>query len=160
MGGGSHADLQARYAVESYNAVRGDIDPRLANIALTGHSLGGGLAGLVATLHGKTGVIFDHMPFEAAALSTYVNSLTSPTEVRDLVYGGQEPWFGNTAGLSGYAVEGEILGNLRALLPTVTPTTMHTFGANFPEAPAGAAVNRHSQALARAGGSRPGHKPG
>lgn len=30
---------------------------------LTGHSLGGGLAGFVSFISGATGVGFDHMPF-------------------------------------------------------------------------------------------------
>lgn len=50
---GSTGTTQGRMAFEFYNAVATaqnsgiSIDPRLANISLTGHSLGGGLAGLV-----------------------------------------------------------------------------------------------------------------
>ncbi|MBL8637483.1 MAG: DUF2974 domain-containing protein [Alphaproteobacteria bacterium] len=50
---GSTGTAQGRMAFEFYNAVATaqngyiSIDPRLANISLTGHSLGGGLAGLV-----------------------------------------------------------------------------------------------------------------
>lgn len=38
---------QAQMAFQFYNSVAGGIDPRTANITLTGHSLSGGLAGLV-----------------------------------------------------------------------------------------------------------------
>ena len=38
---------QAELAFKFYQSVAGAVDPRLANISLTGHSLGGGLAGLV-----------------------------------------------------------------------------------------------------------------
>ena len=38
-----------------------------ANLVLTGHSLGGGLAGLVSSISGARGVGFDHMPFGVSA---------------------------------------------------------------------------------------------
>ncbi len=37
-------------AFEFYRSVAGGIDPRTANISLTGHSMRGGLAGLVASV--------------------------------------------------------------------------------------------------------------
>lgn len=36
------------------------------SIKLTGHSLGGGLAGYVGTVAGSNSIVFDHMPFAAA----------------------------------------------------------------------------------------------
>lgn len=49
--GGTPDTNQARAAVQFYQDVQGAIgslgDPRYANITLTGHSLGGGLAALV-----------------------------------------------------------------------------------------------------------------
>jgi hypothetical protein len=58
---------QSTIAVEFFNSVIGSgTDPRNSGVALTGHSLGGGLAGYVAGLHGLQANIFDHMAFEAA----------------------------------------------------------------------------------------------
>ena len=50
-----------------YNEVAGGIDPLIAPITTTGHSLGGGLAGLVGSVYGKQAVLFDNMPFEFCA---------------------------------------------------------------------------------------------
>lgn len=48
LGTGNYLVDQGVMALEFYNAVAGDpSDTRTANISLTGHSLGGGLAGLV-----------------------------------------------------------------------------------------------------------------
>ncbi|AEP08632.1 type I secretion C-terminal target domain-containing protein [Micavibrio aeruginosavorus] len=41
-----------------------------ANISLTGHSMGGGLAGLVAAVYDQDAVLFDSMAFESAAENT------------------------------------------------------------------------------------------
>ena len=57
---------QARLAAQFYNSVRKDLDEH-ANIILTGHSLGGALAGFVGRLHGEEAVLFDNIAFEAAA---------------------------------------------------------------------------------------------
>lgn len=54
-GAGSPYGTQARLALEFCQTVAGGstVDPRTANIALTGHSLGAGLAGLAGgSLHG------------------------------------------------------------------------------------------------------------
>lgn len=73
VGVGSATEKQAQLAVEFYNAVLGSGggDPRLANIALTGHSMGGGLAGFVGSLYNRPGVLFDNMAFELAARHAY-----------------------------------------------------------------------------------------
>src|SRR4051812_34874105 len=42
-----------------------------AHVSLTGHSLGGGLAGYIAALNDKTAYAFDAMPFEFAAEVRY-----------------------------------------------------------------------------------------
>lgn len=65
---GDPANKQAELALQFYQAVAGvGVDPRTANISLTGHSLGGGLAGFVGDLYGKKGTLFNNMAFEVAA---------------------------------------------------------------------------------------------
>lgn len=49
-----------------------------ANVEFVGHSLGGGLAGMMASLYGKKAVVFDNMPFQLAALGAYEASTQDP----------------------------------------------------------------------------------
>ncbi len=71
-GAGNPGTTQARMAIEFYRSLVGqNVDPRSANIELTGHSLGGGLAGFVAGLYGKNAVMFDNMPFEKLTNDTH-----------------------------------------------------------------------------------------
>jgi hypothetical protein len=49
VGGGNPKEAQAQMAFDFYNVVAGGGDPTKTNISLTGHSLGGGLAGLAAS---------------------------------------------------------------------------------------------------------------
>lgn len=74
VGGGVSIGSQAGYAQRFYEAVTGHsvFDGPQSNVTLTGHSLGGGLAGYVASLSGGNAVLFDHMPFGLAAFSKYV----------------------------------------------------------------------------------------
>src|SRR5262249_8618939 len=55
---------QAALAVQFYQEVVGKSvwDGKAENVILTGHSLGGGLAGLIASLTGDRAEIFDNMP--------------------------------------------------------------------------------------------------
>lgn len=72
LGGGNTDSEQAQMAVEFYQTVAGAGTAQLsAAITLTGHSLGGGLAGLVGSLYHKKADVFDSMTFTSAAQNTY-----------------------------------------------------------------------------------------
>jgi hypothetical protein len=68
-------------------------------VIVTGHSLGGGLAGLVSALSGTAGVGFDYMPFGLIAAAY------------DAINGGALPDFSNFTGVN---VDGEILQYVRS----------------------------------------------
>ncbi|MDI1289221.1 MAG: hypothetical protein PSX37_04620, partial [bacterium] len=69
------AGSQAPFATQFYTTATGGrsvYDTSADDIVLTGHSLGGGLAGFVAGLTHNEAVVFDHMPFALAARAQYV----------------------------------------------------------------------------------------
>jgi VCBS repeat-containing protein len=74
---------QTALAVQFYEQVtqQSVFDPAPGSVILTGHSLGGGLAGFVSTQNGAQAYAFDHMPFGMAALfywaSAYARGETS-----------------------------------------------------------------------------------
>jgi hypothetical protein len=81
LGGGNENAAQASLALQFYKLVVerlqlsvGDNAYLDANIALTGHSLSGGLAGYVAEIYDKDAVLFDAMSFDQAAQDTYTRA--------------------------------------------------------------------------------------
>lgn len=138
--GGGYRTSQADLAFSFYNDVAkaindgSAIDPRLANISLTGHSLGGGLAGLVGAVYGKSGALFDNMPFEKAAEN--IHFFSSPALsgedydafLKYAVYDNYlSPWAPTitsnaNSNLQAYHVAGEVLGILRLLQSTPNHT--------------------------------------
>jgi hypothetical protein len=76
LGGGLASASQGKLAIDFYNAVSGPnvYDAHVSTITTTGHSLGGGLAGFVATLTGGAAVGFDHMPFLAATYAAFMTA--------------------------------------------------------------------------------------
>jgi Ca2+-binding RTX toxin-like protein len=115
VGLGSPGGTQAELAVKFYKAVAGD--PCNSNIELTGHSLGGGLAGFVGSLYGQRTVVFDNMAFEQAATNAHYYSSdqympTGPDEfefLRQTIYGENEPWDVDLSKITGFSVKGEAL---------------------------------------------------
>jgi Ca2+-binding RTX toxin-like protein len=67
---------QAILAIKFYRAVAGEANsPYAANITTTGHSLGGGLAGFVATIYGKQSAVYDSMAYIDGAESLRRNAI-------------------------------------------------------------------------------------
>lgn len=146
VGGGHATGEQARLAIEFYKAVAAGNDLQAANISLTGHSLGGGLAGFVATIYGQDATIFDNMPFELAALHALALADGSQPSLvtqqwRDLFYDGQTPWANDLTGISAFATQGELLWSLG--LRTLQQTSVGV----FPSFTDLAALDLHSQPL-------------
>ena len=144
IGGAGVISDQAIRAVNFYQAMSNDLslgqDYRLANISLTGHSLGGGLAGLVASLYHREAMVFDNMPFEAATDNLFDLAEDYGT-VADAVYGtGNTPWLPDDSLIDGYSVNGEILAYFR-LLSSFQPIELS------PHAVITDSVALHSQSL-------------
>lgn len=82
-------------------------------ITFTGHSLGGGIAGLIAGLYGREAVIFDNMAFRLALddLYEYATDPLSPYHayINSTFYSGLIPWEPNTSQISGYRMDGQFL---------------------------------------------------
>lgn len=72
-GGGTWSSSQFKLAQEFYDQISDLAGGQ--KIYLTGHSLGGGLAGLVATLRDEKAVVFDNMPYKLAADNAYAVAL-------------------------------------------------------------------------------------
>lgn len=80
LGAGNIDSEQAQVAVEFYKAI---ISSGGSNISLTGHSLGGGLAGYVSGLYGLDATVFDAMTFKLAAENTYNEAVDLQNEMED-----------------------------------------------------------------------------
>jgi Ca2+-binding RTX toxin-like protein len=131
-GGGVFDNAQATLAAQFYQTVVGNGNTSLlslgdltaANVTLTGHSLGGGLAGLIASIYGKDARIFDPMAFSAAASNLFAAAKTTEfsqggtgvirPDMRNLYYLGFEPDPIDTGGIKSYAVDGQFLTGLPA----------------------------------------------
>jgi hypothetical protein len=93
IGAGFSAASQAGLAKQFYLDVTNQsfaYGTAAANVVLTGHSLGGGLAGYISSLNGTKAWGFDHMPFSLAAwvdviTQATIRSGTVPTSEADIV---------------------------------------------------------------------------
>ena len=140
LGGGYPYNDQAWLAAEFFQAVTGttNSDPRSANVVLTGHSLGGGLAGFIASIYGQDAYIFENMTFEAGAdklyqLATGTSNADQYEYAQNLsiwgdYFNGLTPWgpigseFINDH-IKAYAIFGELLTPLRYTLQQQTTVT-------------------------------------
>lgn len=112
-GAGSLNSLQSQLALQFYKAVVGNGDPLLSNVFLTGHSLGGGLAGYISALYHQPALLFNNMAYQRAASNANFaatnpdgyamlhTSLTDPSgsaakadalKLKSDIYGTATPW--------------------------------------------------------------------
>ena len=119
IGAGNDDAQQAELAIRFYQDVVDQVQPTLTDytnngVVLTGHSLGGGLAGYIGGLYANEADIFDNMTFERAANNTYTST---DTDLLDLVYPGfnHAPDFTKIEATS---IAGEILKPLRPFQTT------------------------------------------
>ncbi|MGN7806765.1 hypothetical protein ACTJKE_29345 [Ensifer sp. 22521] len=154
VGAGQSTTSQAWLAAEFFQRVTGTEsgDPTLSNTILTGHSLGGGLAGFIGALYHQEAYIYDNMTFEGAANSAYDIASDwipgSPDLFAKYVWGnyynGLTPWSPLISNnIKAYATTGELLDPLRAAFFQQTPVTH--FDSNMGLTPDLIAL--HSQAL-------------
>lgn len=123
LGLGNYDATQATMAIEFYKSVAEQIDgpsPDLqaVDISLTGHSLGGGLAGYVAALYGQDAYVIDSMDYRDGATNAHFYASLSPSDPQystiavpliNLIYDGQTPWAVDEGGVTARHIDGEAL---------------------------------------------------
>src|SRR5713226_6697398 len=114
-----------------------------ANIELTGHSLGGGLAGFVGSLYGASDVrIFDNMAYKSAAQNAYDAALRG-SFARDAYFLGMQPGQQIDGGdIYSFGVEGQALAGMQSGVEQTT----YSLGFDSLVTPI-SAKQRHSQSL-------------
>ena len=123
LGSGNYKATQAIMAVEFYKDVAQSIggenvNLQTVNISLTGHSLGGGLAGYIGALYNQEAYAIDSMDYLTAANNAHFYASLSPSDpqyltiakpIIDSVYNGQVPWDINQSGVTARHIDGEAL---------------------------------------------------
>jgi Protein of unknown function (DUF2974)/RTX calcium-binding nonapeptide repeat (4 copies) len=124
------APPQVRLAVQFYEAVKA-ASPGV-NIILTGHSLGGALAGIVGAIRGEDAVLFNNIAFEATAKFIRDEAAKDAGTMRADFYNGQVPPANDFSHIASFGVPGDIAGNTRGLQSTpVTAIGSQTSGQNL-----------------------------
>lgn len=147
LGAGDTATPQAGLAIKFYRLAVGETtahvprNPFNANITLTGHSLGGGLAGYVGMLYGKTAYVYDTMAFELGANIAYANAAVvgDPFGYRQQIYGQYAMRAPSAAGIVASEAVGQGLGFIQGAPVPTTQFDLYT-GELGPR-------DRHSMAL-------------
>ena len=156
LGGGAARSTQGLLAIEFYRTVAGRTNnPYDANITTTGHSLGGGLAGYIAGIYGKSATMFDTMAFEDGVANTYsglIYGFGDPAEnaaYRQLVLGGVDLKAPDVSRISAVETVGQILsgpgyvGGVTSAIPLEQYNTLSGAGnVGTPDA-----LQKHSIAL-------------
>jgi Ca2+-binding RTX toxin-like protein len=99
-----------------------------ASISFTGHSLGGGLASVMAVFFDKSATIFDPAPFQATAVNpilliaiqdALIANGYNNTAFNDYVLSFGTLFYSRESNVKSYYLDGEILEPLRALVPVI-----------------------------------------
>lgn len=152
-GGGNYAVDQMEQAAQFFQQVVG-VNPTLANlynanITLTGHSLGGGLAGLLGSIYRQSNVkIFDSMDFVVATQYLHNNSVPSDhvdQDARDLFFRSTDPGPLSGAGIKSFSVQDQTLSPNTGWFGAPTFGDTPEFNLGFNGVLSG--VERHSQSL-------------
>ena len=114
------ASTQASEAAQFYHDIVDAGFPYATSTVFTGHSLGGGLAGLMGSLYGKQAVIFDNMAYAHAADVTY----TWATAEEPII----EPSTGAVIGYSTTPAHPEFLNTYYGNATPTTPDSSHITG--------------------------------
>lgn len=123
LGNGNYNAAQGTLAIEFYKDVTAQVggpgdDLQTVDVSLTGHSLGGGLAGYVGALYGQDADIFDSMDYLSAATNAHFYASLSPSDPNyatlaapliNLIYDGDPPWALDDNGVVASHIEGEAL---------------------------------------------------
>ncbi len=120
IGGGSTQSKQAELAFKFYQNVVGGVENAFtANVTLVGHSLGGGLSGLVGATYNQPDVtIFDNMPYQRALINTqdrvYSGTPNYDPDLKTLIYGSGSPQDYSINNHKAFSIEGEVLASVRS----------------------------------------------
>jgi len=138
--GGQALDAETLYQEVTGQSIFGPTD---SNVILTGHSLGGGLAGLIGSLTGDQADVFDNMPYAASAVAAAVayDISQGATNIAGLFTGQTAgyvyPTFDN---VTAEYVDNEALQYIRALAPAAAAAVYSDLGPVVAGAIAGAAA--------------------
>lgn len=116
LGGGLvYENSQVYDALSFYQSLAGPIsDGPASNVVLTGHSLGGGLAGIVGAVTGTDAVLFDHMPFGPGALAVWTGMVHNAVQRQAAGEAVPLPPFPDATHMEAYYAHGEALQYLRS----------------------------------------------
>ena len=126
--GGQALDAETLYQEVTGQSIFGPTD---SNVILTGHSLGGGLAGLIGSLTGDQADVFDNMPYAASAVAAAVayDISQGATNIAGLFTGQTAgyvyPTFDN---VTAEYVDNEALQYIRALAPAAAAAVYSDLG--------------------------------
>lgn len=121
---GDYTVHQAEAAIDFYRLIVPQADLLTENITLTGHSLGGGLAGFVAGMYHREALIFAQMPYEGGL--SFASDATDPMGAEydpvftEHVYGTLTPVYPTISNHQAYSIQHEALSYVRGLFANNT----------------------------------------